>query len=302
MKFPFFIAFLFLLSNLFSQSSVFTPLNNIEKYADEIETLRSFQKYKRDLDNLLDERKYLEASKLVSKNKSKFPQIFTIQISTSLMEINLSLNKKNEIKKIINFYVQKTLWKINTVESSLLPPKFKKLKGYEYAKTYLNKNYEKIINKELNKSKSLLNKLFWLNAINQRDQDYRRHITFDIISNEDCANETLNYFDSVNVESIKLYLSEYGYPKFIAGARYINLAIIHYNKQSILNLKEFNLFSKLIWSSVTQGITSLSDYCYIIDRFLVINQKEPELFGFYNSSSSNCSYCYSNCKKIGLVE
>lgn len=282
------------------QEKIITPLDGLESHAKEIELLTSFHKFKKNLKTLIRKKEYSEALNQILEIQ-KYPKPYEYQIAESLMEVYLNLGKKKEIKKLICGYIQTTLWKKHITISILLPNKFKDYDNYNFALAFLNEKYDMFFNKRINKEKNLVNKIFWINAINQRDQDYRRHLTFNSTLDDSCATSTLNYFDSENLKSIKSYIENYKYPKFIMGAKHINLSILHYNQPVLFTVQEFNWIAPLIWTSVIEGITSLSDYCYIVDRYLVMNQKTEELFGLVVSPHSKCNHCYSNSLKIGLI-
>ena len=282
------------------QEKIITPLDSLESHARQIELLTSFHKFKKDLKTTIRKKEYSTALNQISEIK-KYPNPYKYQISESLMEVYLNLGKKKEIKKLISDYIQTTLWKKHITINILLPDKFKNYDNYNFALAFLNEKYDLFFNKRINKEKNLVNKIFWINAINQRDQDYRRNLTFNSILDDSCAASTLNYFDSENLKSIKSYIENYNYPKFIMGAKQINLSILHYNQPDLFTVQEFNWIAPLIWASVIEGVTSLSDYCYIVDRYLVMNQKTEELFGLVVSPNSDCNHCYSNSLKIGLI-
>ena len=297
----FVLLFLFFLTVLcFGQEKIITTLDSLESHAKQIELLTSFHKFKKSLKTTIRKKEYSKALNQILEIK-KYPNPYRYQISESLMEVYLNLGKKKEIKKLICGYIQTTLWKKHVIVSILLPNKFKDYDNYNFALAFLNEKYDMFFSKRITKEKNLMNKIFWINAINQRDQDYRRHLTFNSTPDDSCATSTLNYFDSENLKSIKSYIENYNYPKFIMGAKNINLSILHYNQPDLFTVQDFNSIAPLIWTSVIEGTTTLSDYCYIVDRYLVMNQKTEELFGLVVSPNSDCNHCYKNCIKIGLV-
>ena len=187
------------------QEKIITPLDGLESHAKEIELLTSFHKFKKNLKTLIRKKEYSEALNQILEIQ-KYPKPYEYQIVESLMEVYLNLGEKKEIKKLICGYIQTTLWKKHITISILLPNKFKDYDNYNFALAFLNEKYDVFFNKRINKEKNLVNKIFWINAINQRDQDYRRHLTFNSTLDDSCATSTLNYFDSENLKSIKSYI------------------------------------------------------------------------------------------------
>lgn len=291
----------FSFNRIFCQVSIFNPLLENSRES-EVKIVKKFQELQDKLhrNNLNDSLSYY------LNDLDTFPIAFRSQMLIDLISIHLKSDSdcwKNEI----NNFIETSLWRkevlINILNQSNLKVKYPE--KFDEMIHYVKENFNHIYVNKISElgSTNIIEKLFWVNSIWQRDQDFRKYFMYNNLRDSSSL-KALHYFDQENLKSIKLYISEYGYPTFTMGTYNLNFALFHLNTPDLLNLEEFNKINISIWESVVAGYTSLKDYCYIIDRYLVTNQKKNPLFGLYypnDVSKEIIDSCAENRLRIGLT-
>lgn len=284
----------------FCQVSIFNPLLDKSREG-EVKLVKKFQ----DLQNKLDEHSAKDSLNFHLQNLETFPSSFRSQIFIELISIHLN-TESDSWKSEINNYIETSLWRkdvlINMINLSNIEVKYPE--KYDQILNYIHENFNQIYYNRIEelKSTNIIDELIWVNSIWQRDQDFRKYFMYNNLR-DTASLKVLQYFDQENLKSISKFINDFGYPNFTMGTYNLNFALLHFNNPDLLNLEEFNKINISIWESVVLGYTSLKDYCYIIDRYLVTNQKTAPLFGLYypnDVTKEIIDSCTRNRLSIGL--
>jgi hypothetical protein len=287
----------------FAQSPVFSPIS-CDSCATEILKVKRFQELKFQLTSLLTETNYESANKILDTINVEFNQSYLSQVYSEVVQLGLALNDSLLWQNTIDNFIKSTLWDVNTVKSLIDNEEVHRLDSGNITGIYIENRFDELFATYISKhpEKKLIDQLFWIKAIWQRDQDYRRYYTQNKLY-DSSLDSVLWYFDNLNLESLNSFITNHGYPKFAMGTYCFSLVLLHINQPDILNEQDFNQLNISMWNSVIAGDTKLSDYCYVIDRYLVNNLKTEPIYGLFypdDISPETINKCYLNRNDLGL--
>jgi len=288
---------------LLAQNQIFSPID-CDTCSDEISKVKRFQDLKFQFNKDFSKSNFENTYRLLDTINAEFNQSYLSQIFPEIVHLGLKLNDSLLWQNTIDDFIKNALWDKNTTKSLLKKNSILELDSTGLTASYIEKKFNQLFSSEISKlpEEELIDQLFWIKAIWQRDQDYRRYYTQNKL-NDSSPDSVLWYFDNLNIESVISFIANHGYPKFAMGTYCFNLVLLHMNKPDILNKETFNQLNVSIWNSVVLGDTKLSDYCYIVDRYLVNNLKERPIYGLFypdDVSTKTINNCYQNRNKLGL--
>ena len=288
---------------LLAQNQIFNPIN-CDSCSNEINKVKRFQDLKFQFNKEFSGLNFENTYRLLDTLNAEFNQSYLSQIFPEVVHFGLKLNDSLLWQNSIDNFIKNTLWDKNTTISLLKKNSLQELDSAGLTLNYIEKNFNQLFSSKISKlpEEELIDQLFWIKAIWQRDQDYRRYYTQNKLDNSS-PDSTLWYFDKLNIESVHSFIAYHGYPQFAMGTYCFNLVLLHMNKPDILNKEKFNQLNISMWNSVVLGDTKLSDYCYVIDRYLVNNLKKKPIYGLFypdDVSTETIKICYQNRNKLGL--
>jgi len=288
---------------LLAQHQIFNPIN-CDSCSNEISKVKRFQDLKFQFNKEFSESNFENTYRLLDTLNAEFNQSYLSQIFPEIVQFGLKLNDSLLWQNAIDNFVKNTLWDKNTTTSLLDKDGIQELDSTGLTVSYIEREFNQLFSSEISErsEKELIDQLFWIKAIWQRDQDYRRYWTQNILD-DSSSDSTLWYFDKLNIESLHSFIASYDYPKFAMGTYCFNLVLLHMNKPEILKEEALNQLNIAMWNSVVLGDTKLSDYCYVVDRYLVKNLKQRPIFGLFypdEVSTKTINICYQNRNKLGL--
>lgn len=298
-------AFIVLPQHGLGQNQIFTPINQ-DSCKNEVELIFSFNEAKYKFVNALNDSNYADAREILNTLSTNFNKSFLSQIYPEILRLGLVINDSELWKSATIDFIKSTMWSKEIVKSQLSQEKLDIYVNHVDVLQYIDANFDQIYASEIldRSNNQLIDQIFWAKAIWQRDQDYRMyHFSKKIESGAYRDTSALYYFDDLNLKSLKNFIENHGYPKFGMGTYTFCFVLLHMNKPEILDRKSFDDLNILMWNSVVKGQTKLSDYCYVVDRYLVNNLKIEPIYGLFysdNPSVETINVCQKNRTRLGL--